>query len=231
MESIRKRVKIKEQRKKIPKSLFRSLGLFLLFCSLSFNSVQAQNWNEIFRQKKTQQRYLLEQVAALKVYAGYLKKGYEITSSGLHTVKDLKNGEFSLHQTFMTSLKAVNPLIKKHEKVAEIIELQMVIHRLFNQFNPKNLSLSNLGYVKTVKENLLSACHKDLEELLLTITSGKLEMRDEERVKRIEKVHQAMEEKYVFTRSFLSQIQLLIAQKNQETQSINRLKQVYEINN
>jgi hypothetical protein len=230
MESIRKRVKIKEQRKKIPKSSFIGLGLLLLFCSLSFNSVQAQNWNEIFRQNKTQQRYLLEQVAALKVYAGYLKKGYEITSSGLQTVEDLKNGEFNLHQTFMMSLKTVNPLIRKHAKVAEIVELQMVIHRLFNQFDPKNPFLSNLGYVKMVKDNLLSACHKDLEELLLTITSGKLEMGDEERVKRIEKIHQAVEEKYVFTQSFLSQIQLLRAQKNQEIKSINQLKQAYEIN-
>jgi hypothetical protein len=52
------------------KKCFFLFALPLLFVQVS----TAQTWSEWFSQKKTQKKYLLEQVAALKIYAGYLKK-------------------------------------------------------------------------------------------------------------------------------------------------------------
>lgn len=86
------------------------LGLVFLLLFVGTNAF-GQTWGEFFSQKKTQKKYLLEQLVALKMYAGYLKKGYDIVGSGIGTVWDIKNGEFSLHSTFFSSLKSVNPIL------------------------------------------------------------------------------------------------------------------------
>lgn len=49
----------------------------------SFQLAEAQTFDEWFRQKKTQKKYLVQQIAALKVYLGYLKEGYEIAQKGM----------------------------------------------------------------------------------------------------------------------------------------------------
>jgi hypothetical protein len=33
----------------------------------------------------------------LQGYIGFAKKGYDIATNGIHTVRDIKNGEFGLH--------------------------------------------------------------------------------------------------------------------------------------
>ena len=48
---------------------------------LSTNIGHSQKWDEWFKQKKTQKKYLIQQIAALKVYLGYLKEGYDIAIS------------------------------------------------------------------------------------------------------------------------------------------------------
>ncbi|WP_354335144.1 hypothetical protein [Pedobacter sp. CG_S7] len=199
--------------------------LVLLF---SVTSTFAQTWGEFFNQKKTQKKYLLEQLVALKIYAGYLKKGYDIASSGIATVKDLKNGEFSLHNAFVSSLKSVSPAIRNSAKVAEIISCQLAISRAFNGIgNGHPLTLSNQLYILDVRDNVMEECLNDLEELLLVITSRKVEMTDDERIKRLDKVYSAMKEKSAFVQSFTTDVSLLIRQRENEQKSIDHLKELY----
>ncbi|MGB4400952.1 MAG: hypothetical protein WBJ10_16380, partial [Daejeonella sp.] len=70
--------------------------LILFIVSMSGN-LMAQTWDEIFKQKETQKKYLVQQLAALKLYAGYLKKGYDIADKGISSIKAFSNGEFKLH--------------------------------------------------------------------------------------------------------------------------------------
>src|SRR5690606_37042983 len=100
---------------------------------LSASSAHAQTWDEWFQQKKTQKKYLIKQVAALQIYLGYVKKGYEIARQGLNLIGDIKDGDFSLHKDYFESLKAVNPAIRNSAKVAEIILLQKLIMRDFGK--------------------------------------------------------------------------------------------------
>jgi hypothetical protein len=83
----------------------------IMLCSMScYTSIaQTPNWNEWFRQKKTQLKYLAEQIAALKVYLEYLKKGYDVAQKGLSTIELIKSGSFSLHKDYFNSLKQVSP--------------------------------------------------------------------------------------------------------------------------
>lgn len=189
-----------------------------------------QTFAEFFNQKKTQKKYLMEQIVALEMYTSYLKKGYEIASFGLQTIKDLSNGEFSLHDAFITGLKKVSPAIKNNVQVAQIIDMQIRIGKAFGgiKSNP-NLSLSNQLYIQEVRENLWEESLKDLEELLLLITSGKVEMSDDERIERLDKVYRSMQDKSAFAQSFTDEVGMFIRAKEQEKISIDRLRNSYGI--
>src|SRR5690242_17273529 len=92
-----------------------------------------QNTQEWTRQKKTQIKYLLQQIAANKVYIEYIEKGYNIAHKGLQTIHDIKKGDFNLSFNFFESQKNVNPKIKAWAKVADVIAYQIRIIKTAKQ--------------------------------------------------------------------------------------------------
>lgn len=200
----------------------------ILVLSIS-GAAEAQTWSEWFSQKKTQQQYLLEQLAALKIYAGYLIKGYEIGSSGLNFIKDASKGEFNLHNAFFNSLKTVSPEIRNNVQVAEIIQMQVDVSRTFALMHKvKGLSESQRSYMDLVRNNLQETCLGDLEELLLIITSGRAELNDDERLSRIATLHEKMLEKRNFAFSFSVIVRELAAERTKELETIKRMEEWYE---
>jgi hypothetical protein len=201
--------------------------MFILWL-FNFN-VKAQTADEIFNQKKTQLRYLAEQIVSLRVYAGYVHDGYEIVSDGVQNVKSLKNGEFNLHDTYFKSLKVINPSIRSSRKIAEIISLQSNILKSLNKMERlQYLPAYQREYIVNVKTQVLVECQKDLEELSLVITSNQLEMKDEERIQRIDKIQAAMSDKMNFTLSFCNELSILVHQKRSEERSITHTRKLYE---
>jgi len=207
------------------KKIFVMLGIYFL----SFTSVNGQTLAEWTQQKKTQKKYLLQQIVALQVYIGYAKKGYNIASKGIATVRSIKNGDFNLHRDFFSSLKNVNPKIKKYSKIADIIAYQV---RIINETKrtlqgireTKQFTTEELDYCKQVFDNLLEECVKTIDELFMVITSGELEMKDDERLKRIDKLYADMQDKYSFCSSFSEEMGLLSVQRMGEQMEINRSK-------
>lgn len=207
------------------------LIIFTIVLLMSVANLHAQTYAEFFRQKKTQTKYLLEQIAALKMYAGYAKKGYDIASTGLNTIRGFSKGEFNLHNTFISSLKTVSPVIKNNTKVAEIIILQLEIAKSFRNIRNSGSSSTTSAYVETVRANIVEECGYDLEELLLVITSGKVEMQDDERLQRLDRIYESMLEKSAFVQSFSNRVNLVNQQRDNEQRSINQLRQFYESKN
>lgn len=202
------------------------VGLAMAFTT---GITQAQTFGEFFNQKKTQKKYLLEQIAALQVYFGYAKKGYHIVGTGLQSIKEIGRGEFGLHTAYITSLKAVSPVIRKHIKVAEIIETQLKIKNAFASVSSGEvLSLSNQLYIQDVREKVMDECAKDMEELWLVITAGQIEMGEKERLRRLEDIHSAITSKLGFTVDFVGQVMTLIDHRENEQDLINRLRKSYE---
>jgi len=207
------------------KNCFVLTLLLLLVSSLSFG----QTWNEFFKQRKTQLKYSVQQIAALNAYIIVAKKGYDIVSSGLNTVKDITNGEFKLHTVFINALKTVSPTIRNDARIAETIALQLEIKKSFKQVKAGTmLSASNRDYISDVREKVLDECNKDLDELLQVITSGSLEMSDDERLKRVDKIYQSTKVKAQFTQIFATQISLLNRQKEIEQSSNDKMEGYYE---
>lgn len=192
-------------------------------------SASAQTWGEFFSQNKTQKKYLLQQIAALQVYIGYAKKGYDIVGSGIHAVRDISNGEFGLHRNFFASLASVNPNIKNSAAVAEIINGGLAITAVVKNWTATGLNKEDLAYIALVRADLLAECAADLEDLLLVITAGKLEMKDDERLNRLETLRLSMQDKYDFSLYFTGELRLLGRNRIREQQSIDQVRRWYGI--
>lgn len=207
------------------------LWMFIMLFLFTTSGAYAQSFAEFFSQKKTQKKYLLSQIAALQVYTGYVRDGYNIASSGLETVRGFTNGEFNLHNAFISSLKKVSPQIRNHVKVAEIIGFQLAIGNLFNALEKDSealLTIPHKEYINAVNSKVIKDCSKDMEELLLVITSGKVEMTEDEHLKRLDKVYTSMRDRSAFTQYFASEVNIFIGQKKGELKSVNQIQDIYE---
>ena len=199
--------------------------LIISIVLLCAENLSAQTWAEWFRQKATQKKYLLQQIAALQVYSGYLSKGYSIAKNGLNTIKSIKNGDLLQHTNYFTSLVTVNPKIKRYAKVADIIALQITIakrsgnaiksFRSDHHFTP-----TEINYLQDVYNKMLSDCAKNLDELLTLITNGNLHMKDDERIKAIDKIYLDMQDKQQFVRAFSNNTAGLSIQRSNEENDI-----------
>jgi len=192
---------------------------------------QSPNWNEWFRQKKTQRKYLIQQIAALKVYIEYLKKGYKIVDKGLTTIGDIKDGTFTMDKNYLNSLKQVSPVVKNSPKLNEVIAYQNTIRKdlyklVLDSRKDQNLSSDEVEYIEEVYKNMLEECEASIDELIIITTSGEAEMKDDERLLRLDKVHDDMQDKYAFTQDFISSTRLICVERAKEQNQIKRSQQL-----
>lgn len=204
----------------------RTMGIACLLLLLSA-SLQAQTFAEWWSQKKTQKKYLIEQIAALQVYLGYAKKGYEIAGTGLSTIRDITSGEFKLHDLFITGLKKVSPAVRSDVRIAEIIGMQLAILKTFNGL-VDGFSGEHREYILDVKAGLIAECLNDLEELYLVITSGKAEMSDDERLQRLNRIYADMHDKSAFTQDFSGKAAMFLQLRQAEQRSVDQLRRYHE---
>ena len=212
--------------------------IILLLWSLSFAALDssAQTFiGSVFNQNGTQRDYYIQQIAALTVYAKDLKSGYKTVSNGLNTIRDAKNGEFKLHQDYFNSLSTVNPSIKKEQHVNDILQMQTDISATFSKMlaatgqNPY-ITADEKKYLNTVHSNVQKDCLTDVNELEMVITDGKVQMKDDERMKRIDNIYLRMKDRYEFSRTFCNQALALCVQKAHHNNDIKTLQQLYNTN-
>lgn len=204
----------------IMKRMIFSLGLLIISHQLF-----AQTIDEWFHQKRTQIKYLLQQIVDNEVYIEYLQKGYKIAESGLNTINDIKHGDFNLHSDFFNSLKTVNPRIKNWVKLADIISFQIQIIKqarsavqhiqVSNQF-----TATEITYLQNVFNHLLDECIKNINALIDIAMSGQTEMTDDERMKQIDAIYTDMQDKLSFSKSFSSGAAMLAMQRMQEATDV-----------
>lgn len=197
-------------------------------------SSYAQTWSEWFQQKKTQIKYLVEQIAVLKVYTGYVQKGYEIAHDGLNTINDIKHGDFFLHEGHFDSLKVVNPRIKSSAQVADIILIENRIaetskKELHNAKESRQFTADEISYLDEVYSNIIMESSANVDQLNQLTTDGDLQMTDNERMKRIESIYLSIQDKYVFVKAFSKQTQLLAIQRIKSKSETDMVRKYYGI--
>lgn len=202
----------------------------LLFAQLS----HAQTVEEWVQQKKTQIKYLFEQIAAFQVYTGYLQKGYSIAKEGLNTINDIKHGDFFMHEGHFDSLMIVNPAIKASFYVVDV----MVLAEKINVAAKAGLQQAQQStsfvddeklYLQWVYNNIMVAATADVDQLTTLITDGELQMKDDERIKDIEIVYASVQDKYAFVKSFSKQTQILSIQRIKQQSETDMVKKFYNM--
>lgn len=189
----------------------------------------AQTWSEWFKQKKTQKKYLIQQIVALKAYLEQLKEGYDIVKKGLNTIGDIRQGKFDLDQGYIVSLKDVNSTVSGSAKITAIVAYQRLIMNEFRRLkadcgNASELSIEERQYMSDVYHNILKECDMTLEDVRMVVDNAVLEMKDDERIARIDQLYADMKDKYRFSRSFSNSTRVLMMQRASETNEI----QVFE---
>ena len=212
----------------------KKLIVLLILFSCLMGNIHAQTWDEWFKQKKTQITYLTQQMAALQVYEGYLSKGYKIAKGGLHTIGDIKNGELNLHEAFFSSLLHINPSIQHYSRIADIIDLQLSINRQYkicckNVSQSRQLNKDDIQYIHSVFTSLLNNCANDISDLISCTTDGQLQLKDDERLQRIDAIYKSMLEKNSFAQSFNSQINALTLNRQKEQSEIASIQSLYNL--
>lgn len=188
-------------------------------------------------QSQEAQQLLLnwEKLTQLKKILQNMYDGYEIIQKGYNTVKDLSEGNFSLHKTFLDGLMEVSPAVKKYKRISDIINYQLRILKefkgAFNQFKgDKCFTVEEIEYLGKVYANLSDQSLKNLEELLMVITAGKLRMSDDERLQAIDKIYFSMENQFTFLKEFNNNTALLSLQRKSEEAEIRMSKRLHGYN-
>ncbi|WP_168202441.1 TerB family tellurite resistance protein [Pedobacter sp. KBS0701] len=173
----------------------------------------------------------VEKLSQLKNILADMKKGYLLISNGYKAVKDIAEGNFSLHEVFLDGMMLVSPEIKKYHKVADIITDQGRIvseyKRAFKRFQAsENFSESDIAYMAGVYKQLFELSMDNLDELLMVITASNLRMSDQERLAAIDRIFADTEEKLLFLRAFNGQATMLDLGRNKERADVKGLSDV-----
>lgn len=171
----------------------------------------------------------IEKLSQFRAILRDMKKGYEILTEGYNTVKDLTEGNFNLHKTFLDKLLQVSPAVRNYKRVADIMEYQINLVQEYgrhkNRLTSSGLFNNNeLAYFNNVYDKLVDDSLKDLDELTNFLTAGKLRMSDEERLEAIDRIYVSMQEKLLFLRDFNSDSTVLAIQRARETRDVEAIR-------
>lgn len=191
--------------------------VILITMMILFNNGYGQN-NQI--------KLYIQQIAANKVYIEYLQKGYSIVKKGLRTIGDIKDGHWSLDIDLFDGLEKINPKVRHYAKVTDIIALNTQVVKRAKKLvqethNGKHFTKQEVGYAEKVKNALLVNCSALADELSILISKSELKMSDDERIKRIEILHEQMRDNFSFVNHFSGALQLLQLQKDKEWRDAN----------
>lgn len=206
-------------------------NLFIIYLAFFPLLLQAQSF---FNQKKTKLKYIAQQIALFKVYAGYLKQGYDIAEKGWSAINDIKHGDFDLHNNYFDALKKVNNNIGEYAEADSIenirLEIVHIDHNItgFIQDN-ENIRAEEKDYINKVMSNLLEECAADMDKLSMLTTDSVVSMKDDERLESIDGIYTGMKDKYSFARHFQNTVKLLALSRARDANDINAVKLMYGI--
>ncbi|MFX1707247.1 hypothetical protein PV783_24980 [Chitinophaga sp. CC14] len=201
----------------------KAILLTLLACLVSTFS-WGQVLGSLFSQKQENRKLLAQQIAALEVYKTYIKKGYDIISKGVGLINKIKTGDFNLHRDFFGALKIVNPRIKKYAKVAGLMGISVQAVTRLKQLNKlarsELMSNAEQEFIRQVVQNVLQMLADTIDELILIITDNQLDLKDDERIERIERLYLVALDQGSFVQRFDEQVSLLLRMKKKRQADI-----------
>ncbi len=175
-----------------------------------------------------------EKLQQFKQILEQMKQGYEILNGGYTTVKNIAEGNFRIHKDFLDGLLEVNPAVKNYRRVADIIRYQKMLITEYKSSLSRfrrdpNFTADELAYIGNIYSGLFQQSLRNLDELTNVITSGKMRMSDDERIKLIDEIFLDMQDKLMFLRYFNGNTAILAVQRAKERNDVSTLKGIYGI--
>jgi len=206
---------------------------YFLFSAMILAGIFAAHSQTIFNQNGEIIKLYGQQIALLQTYSIALKEGYKIVEGGIQTTKDLKNGEFNLHNIYYSSLETVNPQIKNYPFAMRAIDLYSRMAKArsgtYAQINGSVFfSANETTYARIVYKNLMDAADEDMKELQEVTTDGEMKMTDDERIKRINAIYKRMQQKFKTMVDFDRQILMILNGRKQQQEKSMLLKKLYD---
>jgi hypothetical protein len=177
----------------------------------------------------------VEKLASLKNILTDLKKGYVVVSEGYNTIRNISEGNFNLHETFLNSLVQISPTVRNYKRIADIINAQVKIvseyKTAFKNFRASNLfNPDEIQYLGKVYSNLFDQSVKNLDDLAMVITAGKLRMSDDERLSAIHEIWKKVNGEWIFLRHFNNSTKILALQRAKEQHDVSIMSRLYDVN-
>lgn len=178
----------------------------------------------------------IEKLSQFKKILSDMKKGYKLLSGGYNTVKDMSEGNFNLHKTFLDNLMKVSPVVKNYKRIGDIINFQMLLMKeskngLDRFVKSGNFSAKEISYFEKVYGNLISESLRNLDEITMVVTADKLRMSDDERLQAVDNIYLQMQDKLLFLRNFNATSNVLAIQRVKEAKDVYVSKELQELNN
>ncbi|HEY4064124.1 MAG TPA: hypothetical protein VGM30_19595 [Puia sp.] len=195
---------------------------------------RAQTFSEWFRQNSTRLEYYAKQIVAWQVSIREMEKGSGIADAGLALIGTGKQGEYDAHNGYYTSLRAVNPALRKMADIDRIATLQILIVGRFGDALGRYrrdglLGTDQLTYIGNVYNTVLQAGLRDVETLTELLTAGDWQVTDDQRMARIIELRTAMEDRYAFTLAFTDGMDMEERNKAVEGTGVGTLKTLYGV--
>lgn len=176
-----------------------------------------------------------QKLAGMKSILKQMQQGYQLVNEGYHSVKNVAQGNFTLHEAFLDGLLLVSPAVRNYPRIRDIIHDQAALvgeyHTALTTFRGnRHFSGTDLDYITRVYNNLVSRSLQNLDELALVTTDNKLRMNDDERLRAIDRVYVAGHDQLTFLRSFDAHLSQLARDRAAATNDTKTIKENYGIN-
>jgi hypothetical protein len=160
--------------------------------------------------------------------------GYEILYKGYTSIRDISQGDFTLHKDFLDGLLAVSPVVQKYRRIADITSYQLRIVKgcktALDRFKKDwHFSIKEIEHLEKVYSQLLNEGVKCLDELVMIITAGKLRMSDDERLQAIDGIYGKIVEQFSFLQDLNNSTAVLSVQRQKEQQELDISRKLYGI--
>lgn len=200
--------------------------IILLVCLLLCNDCFSQS------QDLKQLELDIQKLAQLKSMLSEMYRGYTILDKGYTSIKDLSQGNYILHKTFLDKLLDVSSTVKADPKIACVIDEQKQIDlacRTFRQLIIQStvFSGSEKAALNTLLQNIAARSNSLIEELQMVTTPGVLQMNDAERTSAIARIEKTMKEKLIIVQQQQKNIRSLIALRSKQFSETQRLKSLF----
>ncbi len=176
-----------------------------------------------------------EKLNQLKNTLETMYQGYVILDRGYNTIKNIAQGNYTLHEAFFNGLAMVNPSVRNYKRIPYIIDYQKLLvkeyQRAWNRFsNDKSFTFAEVEYLGSVYSFLFQASLRNLDDLATILTATKLSMTDYERMQAIDRIFFDMQSKVMFLNSFNNSTSIVAMQRARSRSQVTTMRKLYGVN-